>query len=88
MYLDGLELANGFHELGNADEQRARFAHDLQQRAQRGLPSTPIDEHFLAALAHGLPDCAGVAVGFDRVVMCAVGAEHIDEVLTFPHTRA
>ncbi|MGE0114071.1 MAG: EF-P lysine aminoacylase EpmA [Steroidobacteraceae bacterium] len=88
LYLDGLELANGFHELGVAEEQRARFMHDLQQRTQRGMPVAPIDEHFLAALAHGLPDCAGVAVGFDRVVMCAVGARHIDEVLAFPYLRA
>ena len=88
MYLDGLELANGFHELGHADEQRARFAQDLQQRAERGLPAAPIDEHFLAALTQGLPECAGVAVGFDRVMMCAISAEHIDEVLTFPHDRA
>jgi elongation factor P--(R)-beta-lysine ligase len=88
LYLDGLELANGFHELGNAGEQRARFTQDLQQRIQRGLPAVPIDAHFLAALNHGLPDCAGVAVGFDRVVMCAVGAKHIDEVLTFPHASA
>lgn len=88
LYLDGLELANGFHELGHAGEQRARFAHDLQRRAQRGLPIVPMDERFLAALSHGLPDCAGVALGFDRAVMCAIGARHIDEVLTFPHARA
>jgi len=88
MYLDGLELANGFHELGNAEEQRARFTQDLQQRQQRGLPAMPIDEHFLAALSYGLPECAGVAVGFDRVMMCAIGAEHIDEVLAFPYSRA
>jgi elongation factor P--(R)-beta-lysine ligase len=88
MYLDGLELANGFHELGIADEQRARFAHEVEQRAQRGLPTMPIDENFLAALQYGLPNCAGVAMGFDRVVMCAIGAEHIDEVLCFPHARA
>lgn len=88
MYLDGLELANGFHELSDAAEQRTRFARDLAQRAERGLATTPIDENFLAALQHGLPDCAGVAVGFDRVVMCAVGAEHIEEVLCFPHARA
>lgn len=88
LYLDGLELANGFHELGNAAEQRARFEHDNQQRSNRGLPVAPLDEHFLSALAQGLPDCAGVAVGFDRVVMCAVSAEHIDEVITFPHARA
>jgi lysyl-tRNA synthetase class 2 len=48
----------------------------------------PVDEHFLAALAHGLPECAGVAVGFDRVMMCAISAEHIDEVLAFPYGRA
>jgi elongation factor P--(R)-beta-lysine ligase len=88
LYLNGLELANGFHELGNADEQRQRFMHDLAQRQQRKLPCAPLDEHFLAALAHGLPNCAGVALGFDRVVMCATGATHIDEVLTFPHARA
>ncbi len=88
LYLDGIELANGFHELGNVEEQQARLTHDLAQRAQRSLPASPIDERFLAALTHGLPDCAGVAVGFDRVVMCAAGAEHIDEVLTFPHRFA
>lgn len=88
LYLDGLELANGFHELGNAQEQRARFQQDLQQRTLRGLPIRPIDEHLLSALSHGLPDCAGVAVGFDRVVMCAIGARHIDEVLTFPCANA
>ncbi|MGC3982299.1 MAG: elongation factor P--(R)-beta-lysine ligase [Steroidobacteraceae bacterium] len=88
LYLDGLELANGFHELGNASEQRTRFSLDLQQRTQRGLSIAPIDENFLAALAHELPDCAGVAVGFDRVMMCAISATHIDEVLAFPHERA
>lgn len=88
LYLNGLELANGFHELGNAPEQRQRFLHDLEQRRQRGLPTPPLDENFLTALEHGLPDCAGVALGFDRVVMCAIGAAHIDEVLTFPHGRA
>jgi lysyl-tRNA synthetase class 2 len=88
MYLDGLELANGFHELANPEEQRARFEQDSLRRSHRGLPSVPVDEHFLAALAHGLPECAGVAVGFDRVMMCAISAEHIDEVLAFPYGRA
>jgi lysyl-tRNA synthetase class 2 len=87
-YLDGLELCNGFHELGDAQEQRARFESDVAQRARRGLPAVPIDEHFLAALEHGLPECSGVALGFDRLVMCAVGARHIDEVLAFPFDRA
>lgn len=87
-YLDGVELANGFHELGDADEQRARFEQDSRERQKRGLPAMPTDEHFLAALAHGLPDCAGVALGFDRLVMCAIGARRIDEVLAFPFERA
>lgn len=88
LYLDGIELANGFHELGNAVEQRQRFTQDLQQRQARGLPVMPVDEHFLAALAQGLPDCAGVALGFDRLLMCASGAAHIDQVLAFPYARA
>jgi lysyl-tRNA synthetase class 2 len=87
-YLDGIELANGFHELVDAKEQRKRFEADNTERARRGLPHMPIDEHFLAALKHGMPDCAGVALGFDRLVMCAAGAKHIDEVLAFPYSRA
>lgn len=87
-YLDGIELANGFHELADVEEQRARFEHDLVERAKRGLPSVPIDENFLAALEHGLPECSGVALGFDRLVMCAVNAGHIEEVLAFPLDRA
>lgn len=87
-YLYGVELANGFHELADAAEQRARFEHDLQERARRGLPTHPIDERFLAALEHGLPECSGVALGFDRLVMCASGATHIDQVLAFPFERA
>jgi lysyl-tRNA synthetase class 2 len=87
-YLDGIELCNGFHELGDAQEQRARFESDVAQRGRRGLPAVPIDENFLAALEHGLPECSGVALGFDRLVMCAVGARHIDEVLAFPFDRA
>jgi lysyl-tRNA synthetase class 2 len=88
VYLNGIELANGFHELGDATEQRLRFAQDLVQRQQRGLVQAPIDEHFLSALAQGLPDCAGVALGFDRLVICAGGATHINEVLAFPFERA
>jgi len=87
-YLDGIELANGFHELVNAQEQRSRFQQDLRERERRGLPAVPVDEAFLAALQAGLPDCSGVALGFDRLVMCATGAKHIDEVLAFPFGRA
>lgn len=87
-YLDGIELANGFHELADAREQKKRLEQDLHERQRRGLPSVPVDENFLAALEHGLPECSGVAVGFDRLVMCAVDAQHIDEVLAFPFDRA
>jgi lysyl-tRNA synthetase class 2 len=88
LYCDGIELANGFHELQSADEQRARFERDNAERANAGLPVWPPDERLLAALAAGLPDCAGVALGFDRTLMLALGAQHIDEVLAFPTGRA
>jgi len=87
-YLDGIELANGFHELTDVKEQAKRFAADNAERERRGVAKMPIDNHFLDALEHGLPDCAGVALGFDRLVMCATGAKHIDEVLAFPFARA
>lgn len=83
MYLDGLELANGFHELTHAPEQRGRFEQDMRTRASRGLPTSSVDECFLAALEHGLPECAGVALGFDRLLMCALRLSHIDEALAF-----
>jgi lysyl-tRNA synthetase class 2 len=88
LYLEGIELANGFHELGNAEEQQTRFQHDLARRNALGLPAVPADEHLLAALRHGLPDCAGVALGFDRLVMLATGASSIQDVLAFPIERA
>jgi elongation factor P--(R)-beta-lysine ligase len=87
-YLNGVELANGFHELGDSIEQRSRFEKDLVDRAARGLPAVPLDTRFLAGLAHGLPECSGVALGFDRLVMCATDAKHLDEVLAFPFERA
>ena len=87
-YLDGIELANGFHELSNGQEQQQRFQQDLRDRERRGLPAVPVDAAFLAALDAGLPDCSGVALGFDRLVMCAINARHIDEVLAFPFGRA
>lgn len=83
-----LELANGFHELGDAREQRARFEADLAERRRRGRPTRPTDERFLGALAHGLPPCAGVAMGFDRVAMIAARATSIDDVMAFPYERA
>ena len=83
-----LELANGFHELGVASEQSARFEADCAERRARGRPDRSIDERFLAALVHGLPPCAGVALGFDRLVMVASGAHSIDDVMTFPFEHA
>jgi lysyl-tRNA synthetase class 2 len=88
LYCEGIEVANGFHELACADEQRRRFELDRQLRQQRGLPTFAIDEFLLEALESGLPECAGVALGFDRLVMLASGARCIDEVLAFPTERA
>jgi lysyl-tRNA synthetase class 2 len=88
LYLDGVELANGFHELGDALEQRRRFTQDLQKRRQRGQRLAPLDEKFLAALDAGLPDCAGVALGFDRLVMTALGLPSISGAMAFPIDRA
>ena len=84
----GLELANGFHELADVGEQSRRFEMDLADRARRGRPRREPDRRFLAALAAGLPPCAGVALGFDRVAMIASGANRIDEVIAFPVERA
>ncbi len=83
-----LELANGFHELGDAAEQAARFEADRAERARRGRPDREPDTRFIAGLAAGLPACAGVALGFDRVVMIATAAGSIDEVVAFPVERA
>ena len=88
LYHRGVELANGYHELASGAEQRQRFDADQQARRRRGLAVNALDPHLLAALDAGLPDCAGVALGFDRVLMLAMGAASIDEVLAFPVERA
>jgi elongation factor P--(R)-beta-lysine ligase len=88
LFLGGMELANGFHELTDAREQAARFSADLAARRARELAEPPEDRRLLAAMSAGLPDCAGVALGFDRLVMVIAGAAHIDEVLAFPRARA
>ncbi len=88
LYHRGIELANGYHELSDAAEQRLRFAADQRSRASRGLPVASLDQRLLAALDAGLPDCAGVALGFDRVLMLAVNAASIEDVLAFPTERA
>lgn len=88
LYVDGIELANGFHELSDADEQRRRFLRDNELRRAHELPAIPLDERFLGALEAGLPECAGVAMGLDRLLMLAAGANSLAEVLAFPIDRA
>jgi len=88
LFLEGTELANGFHELTDAEEQQARLLEELRRRKEMKQPQPPIDRRFLAALRHGLPDCAGVALGVDRLLMLSTGASHIHEVTAFPVERA
>ncbi len=88
LYLGGMELANGFYELADAEEQRTRFEVELAERESQGRPLVPMDEYLLDALQAGLPDCAGVALGLDRLLMWLCDAEHIDQVLAFAYERA
>ncbi len=85
LFVCGMELANAFVELTDPDEQRARFLADRARRhALNGTSDWPMDEDLLAALAHGLPPCAGIALGLDRLAMIAAGADRIDQVLWLP----
>lgn len=88
LYLDGVEIANGFHELTDADEQAMRFQHENERRAAEGLPIVPADKHLLDALEQGMPDCAGVALGIDRLLMVKLGLERIGSSMAFPLDRA
>ena len=88
VYYRGIELANGFHELSDGDEQRQRFEQDNQQRLAMGLAPQPIDDHLITALNSDFPDCAGVALGLDRLMMLALGCDAIDQVMAFPLPRA
>lgn len=87
MYYKGIELANGFRELTDSREQRQRFEQDNRRRAARGLPQHPIDHYLLAALEHGMPACSGVALGVDRLIMLALKAESLSDVIAFPVDR-
>ncbi len=87
VYWGSTELANGFYELCDAREQQQRFAQDNQQRVRAGKPAMPIDPHFIAALQHGLPECSGVALGIDRLLMKILDKAHIHEVLSFDWSR-
>jgi lysyl-tRNA synthetase class 2 len=83
LYVAGVELCNGFGELTDAKEQRARFVADQETRRARGLPVYPIDERFLAALEAGLPPCSGNALGVDRLIALACGTRDISRVMAF-----
>lgn len=87
-YLGELELANGFHELTSGDEQQSRFEAEQVKRRSLGLEVPPYDQHLIDALAAGLPRCAGVALGIDRLLMVAAGTAQISDVLAFPFDRA
>ncbi len=88
LFVDGIELANGYHELADPGEQRLRMERDRARRRRAGGACPPADGRLLAALEAGLPDCAGVALGVDRLVMVALGARSLAEVLAFPVDRA
>jgi lysyl-tRNA synthetase class 2 len=88
LYLGPLELANGYHELTDAGEQRARFERDLAVRGHRGVAIPPVDRNLLEAITYGLPECAGVALGVDRLLMAMLGTVSIDAVIAFDFARA
>ncbi|KZN14236.1 EF-P lysine aminoacylase EpmA [Marinomonas sp. TW1] len=88
LYWQGMELANGYHELTDAQEQAARFVQDKAQRQKAESVERQFDERLITALAHGMPDCAGVALGVDRLLMLICGKKDIAEVLAFAHERA
>ncbi|MCV6587422.1 MAG: EF-P lysine aminoacylase EpmA [Marinobacterium sp.] len=88
LFINGIELANGYHELTDSTEQARRLDADQQQRAALALPQRPLENRLVAALEAGIPDCAGVALGVDRLVMLALGEQRIDQVIAFPFERA
>lgn len=88
VFWGSVELANGFHELTDAREQRLRFEKEIEDRECSGQQVVPIDEHLIDSLGHGLPDCSGVAIGLDRLLMKLVGVKDIKDVMAFPVTRA
>lgn len=88
LYLDGLELANGYFELTDPEEQRRRFLADNERRREHGQAERPVDEFLIAALEAGMPECSGVALGFDRLLMLASGSEDIRQALAFDWARS
>jgi len=88
LFFRGIELANGYHELGNADEAERRFRLANEHRTFQGKPALPLPTRFLAAMRHGLPSCAGTALGFDRLAMLALGFKDIGQAVPFLADRA
>lgn len=88
VFVNGIEVGNGYRELADAAEQQERFERDCRQRREQGLPDIPVDQRLLSALREGLPDCSGVALGVDRLVMIATGSDRLEEVTSFPFARA
>lgn len=88
LYLDGIEICNGYQELTDADELAARMRRQAELRRASGLSDLPTDSRLIAAMRAGLPECAGVALGFDRLALWALGGESIADVVAFPFERA
>lgn len=88
LYFKGIELANGFNELTDGAEQRRRFEQDNAKRQNKGVDRMPVDENFITAMFSGLPTCAGVALGIDRLLMLALGCTKIEQVIAFENSRA
>ncbi len=88
VYLQGIELANGFYELTDVVEQKKRFLKDVEQRKQQDLEFVPISESLLGALAQGLPVCSGIAFGIDRLIALCLHVKQLEEIMTFPIERA
>jgi len=85
LFVDGVEMANGFEELTDAAEQRQRFERENRGRQSKGLQQMPLDEKFLAALESGMPETSGVALGLDRLLMWKTASEKVQEVMSFGH---
>ncbi len=88
LYIEGIELANGFFELADSRQQQARFEADNQWRKENNLPEIAIDQRLIVALEHGLPECSGVALGLDRLLMIQLKTNNIQDVIAFPWDRA
>lgn len=88
LFINGVELGNGFFELSDPKEQQRRFAEEENERLSKGLPEVPIDQRLLAALENGLPSCSGIAIGLDRILMLMMEASSIDQVVSFSVDRA